>query len=338
MQNRRTFLTSVAFGAAAMAVRGEAVGPDSRIVMKADRPFRIMQATDTHYLPGDARSAVVDEMLETGLREEKPDLVVFTGDCVANAGMKAGWSRFAEIIKAHETPFAAVLGNHDDEGKFSRKEIIRYVSALPGSVTQPGPAALAGCGNYTIPIYAPDGKTLRFVLFFMDSLAYAPGDLRKNRKVGQYAWFTPGQIAWYREQTKQLADANGGKAPPALAFFHIPLPEYAAAWENRKIFEPIGKKNEAICAPSVNSGLFCAMLEGRNLLGCFCGHDHDNDYVAKLNGIALAYGRFTGGSNTYRHWENGVRLIDLAPDSPTANTFTRTLSGVRGATATLTLS
>ena len=42
------------------------------------------------------------------------------------------------------------------------------------------------------------------------------------------------QINWYRQQSAAYKAQNGGQPLPALAFFHIPLPEYneAARTEN----------------------------------------------------------------------------------------------------------
>lgn len=67
--------------------------------------------------------------------------------------------------------------------------------------------------------------------------------------------------------------------------------------------EPVGKRNEGICCPKVNTGMFNAMLENHSVLCTFCGHDHDNDDIGTRFGIGLAYGHFTGGINTYQHWK-----------------------------------
>ena len=87
---------------------------------------------------------------------------------------------------------------------------------------------------------------------------------------------------------------------PALAFFHIPLPEYneAASDENAIL---IGTRMEKACAPELNTGMFTAMKEAGDVMGMFVGHDHDNDYAVMWKGILLAYGRFTGGNTEYNH-------------------------------------
>ncbi len=54
---------------------------------------------------------------------------------------------------------------------------------------------------------------------------------------------------------------------PALAFFHIPLPEYneAASDENAIL---IGTRMEKACAPELNTGMFTAMKEAGDVMVC----------------------------------------------------------------------
>ena len=51
----------------------------------------------------------------------------------------------------------------------------------------------------------------------------------RSSDVKGYAWFTFDQVNWYRSQSAAYTERNGGKPLPALAFFHIPLPEYNQA-------------------------------------------------------------------------------------------------------------
>lgn len=113
---------------------------------------------------------------------------------------------------------------------------------------------------------------------------------------------------------------------PALAFFHIPLPEYnqAAADESAIL---IGTRMEKACAPLLNTGMFAAMKEAGDVMGTFVGHDHDNDYSVMWHGILLAYGRFTGGNTGYNHLQNGARVILMKENVRTFTTWIRTKGG-----------
>lgn len=143
------------------------------------------------------------------------------------------------------------------------------------------------------------------MLYCMDSHSYSP-----LKDVKGYAWLTFDQINWYRQQSAAYKAQNGGQPLPALAFFHIPLPEYneAARTENAILR---GTRMEEACAPKLNTGMFAAMKEAGDVMGMFVGHDHDNDYAVMWKGILLAYGRFTGGNTEYNHLPNGARIIVL---------------------------
>ena len=137
---------------------------------------------------------------------------------------------------------------------------------------------------------------------------------------------SPDQVNWYRRQSAAYKAKNGGQPLPALAFFHIPLPEYneAASDENAIL---IGTRMEKACAPELNTGMFTAMKEAGDVMGMFVGHDHDNDYAVMWKGILLAYGRFTGGNTEYNHLSNGARVIVMKEGARTFTTWIRLKGG-----------
>lgn len=57
--------------------------------------------------------------------------------------------------------------------------------------------------------------------------------------------------------------------------------------------------------------MFAAMLLEGDVMGTFTGHDHVNDYLVNYFGIALAYGRWSGGKNTYGKLVHGSRIVLL---------------------------
>ncbi|MCT4648163.1 MAG: hypothetical protein N4A74_24455, partial [Carboxylicivirga sp.] len=101
----------------------------------------------------------------------------------------------------------------------------------------------------------------------------------KIKAVVYYDWFRTSQINWYQENSSKWTKKNGGQPIPSLAFFHIPLVEFTEAWDKGDK-EPIGVKNEDVCSARLNSGMFAAMVQQRDIMGTFVGHDHDNDYLA----------------------------------------------------------
>lgn len=154
----------------------------------------------------------------------------------------------------------------------------------------------------------------------MDSNAY--------NKVGEqkgYNWFGFDQVDWYRKNSAFFTRENSGKPYPALAFFHIPLQEYTLLPDTTKNYvknAPVfGNRTEKECPGIINTGMFAAMVEGGDVMGTFTGHDHDNDYIGYLNGICLAYGRFSGSKTTYTSLGYGARVIELTDNERIFDTW-----------------
>lgn len=284
----------------------------------ADKKFKIVQFTDTHIKPNDKESLVAINMINKVLVDENPDLVVFTGDVVTDNPVTKGWEMATEPLIKRQIPFAVVFGNHDDESELTREQIASIVVKIPGCLLVPQVKEVFGFGNYILPIKSSTGISNSALLYCMDSNTYST-----VKGVGGYGWFQASQINWYRSESQKQKEVNG-KTLPSLAFFHIPLPEYAEAYKNEK-YPPIGLRLEKECSPEINSGMFSAMLESGDIMATFVGHDHSNDYIAYLHGIALTYGRFSGGKTTYSDLPNGARIIELTENERSFKTWIRTL-------------
>ncbi len=315
-QSVRNLLLALLLVFSGMAVWAQT--PDLRF--KADKKFKIVQFTDTHIIADDPASEAAFKTIGEVLDKEKPDLVVFTGDVVTGKPVEKGWSLVTEPVIKRNVPFAVVFGNHDDENGLSRAQISDLLVRMPGCLFVPKVENVFGYGNYVLEVKSSSGSNKAALLYCMDSNAYST-----IAGLDGYGWFHADQIDWYREQSKKQAVANG-KVLPALAFFHIPIPEYTEAYKNEKN-APIGIRLEDECSPKINSGMFAAMLECGDVMGMFVGHDHVNDYVAYLHGIALAYGRFSGGKTTYCDLPNGARIIELTEGERAFKTWIRTGSG-----------
>ncbi|WP_233577233.1 metallophosphoesterase family protein [Parabacteroides sp. TM07-1AC] len=289
-----------------------------KLKFNADGKFKIVQFTDVHWVPGNPASEEAAECMNEVLDAEKPDFVIYTGDIVFAKPAAEGFRKAFEPVISRNLPFAVTLGNHDDEHDMSRQEIYAFIKDMPGSLTGTV-EGLNGVTNFILPIQSSKGAKEAFILYGFDSLAYS----RKEETKG-YDWIKSDQIDWYRKSSAALTAKNSGKPLPALAFFHIPVPEYnqAASDENTLL---IGIRKEKACAPVVNSGLFTAMLEAGDVMATFVGHDHVNDYVANWKGILLGYGRFTGGKTVYHDVPggNGARVFELTEGSRSFKSWIR---------------
>lgn len=283
--------------------------------------FKIVQFTDTHIKANDIESQITFTTINEVLDKEKPDLVVFTGDVVTGPPVEKGWKLATEGVIKRKIPFAIVFGNHDEENGLSRAELSKIIEPMPYSLFVSKTENVSGYGNYLLKVKSSTGDKNAALLYCLDSNAYSTID-----SVGGYGWFQFDQIGWYRSESKKQKEINNGALLPSLAFFHIPLPEYREAYSNEK-YPPVGLRLENECSAGINSGMYAAMLEQRDIMGIFVGHDHNNDYIAYLHGIALAYGRFTGSKTTYCDLPNGGRVIELTEGSRTFKTWIRTGTG-----------
>ena len=299
-----------------------AIAQPNALKFNANHKFKIVQFTDIHWKYGNPASDEAGERMAEVLDAEKPDLVVFTGDVIFAKPAREGLDKALEATISRGIPFAVTWGNHDDEQDLSRKELSAHVATKAGNLTSTV-EGISGVTNYTLSVKSTDGKRDAAVLYIFDSNSYSP-----IKKVKGYDWIKHDQVEWYRQTSKAFTAANDGKPLPALAFFHIPLPEFHEAAQNESTYF-VGTRKEKACAPEINTGLAAAMLEAGDVMGVFVGHDHVNDYVVDWRGILLGYGRFTGGATVYHDIPdgNGARVIELTEDSRTIKTWIRIKGG-----------
>lgn len=272
-----------------------------------DGTFRIAQFTDMHLDPGTPERLAEAEKsfarIDRIVRTERPDLLLFTGDVVTGQPAAGMWRRLLDTLSRRGVPFCIVLGNHDAEQDLSRREIARMVASAPGSLNTLDATGELADVELTLGGSAPE--RVAAALYCLDSHDYSTVE-----GVEGYGWFVRRQIDWLRDCCDRRTRENGGEPLPALAFFHIALPEYVAAWRNPD--NPrIGRAAEEECPGALNSGMFAAMVETRSIMGTFVGHDHDIDYLVIEKGVCLGYGRYSGDNTTYNNLRPGVRMIRL---------------------------
>ncbi len=293
---------------------------------RADGTFTIAQFTDVHWHNGEPEDLRSRALIERVLDQEQPDFAALTGDIVGGYGSKDpqdALRQAAQPLVARSVPWAMAFGNHDDEGPLSRLALLDVQQGLGGCLTQRGPEGLTGVGNFALRVASSRADAPAAALYFLDSGSYTDSGL------GIYAAIARDQIDWYLEQARALAvEYAGGTGPaavpphlPALAFFHLPLPEYAQAWD---LAGGRGEKNEPVCCPALNTGFFSALLEAGDVMATFVGHDHVNDFETELCGLRLCYGRATGYSSYGREgFARGARLIRLHEGTRAFDTWLR---------------
>ena len=280
--------------------------------------FKIVQITDLHYKLGVKASeqglACVREMVET----EKPDLVVVTGDIIYSAPADSTLSVVLKTFAQLGVPFCMTFGNHDYDFKTPAVALYNQMQKTPNCVM---PVLQGKNTDYSLPILSSNGKRTAAVLYCIDT---------HNKPaiggIGGYQWISHNQITWYRQRSMVYKQKNGGRPVPSLAFLHIPLPEFNYATDNTQC-PMYGSRLEKAYSPSLNSGMFASIKEMGDIMGVFCGHDHDNDYAVSYFNVLLAHGRFSGGNAEYNHLKSGARVIVLKEGKREFDTWIREVGG-----------
>ncbi|XP_049379031.1 probable inactive purple acid phosphatase 29 isoform X2 [Solanum stenotomum] len=293
--------------------------------------FRILQVADMHY--GDGKTTPCEDVLPQQMSScsdlnttdyifrmihaEKPHLIVFTGDNIfgfdATDPVKSMEAAFAPAISSN-IPWAAVLGNHDQESTLSREGVMKHIVGMKSTLSQLNPPDVPdidGFGNYNLEVHGIEGSELTnksvLNLYFLDS-----GDYSTVPSIPGYGWIKPSQQFWFQRTSRKLKKtymhtSNAMKAPaPGLAYFHIPLPEYASFDSSNFT----GVRQEGISSASINSGFFTTMVDAGDVKAAFAGHDHLNDFCGKLMDINLCYG---GGFGYHAYgkagWSRRARMV-----------------------------
>lgn len=318
--------------------------------VRKDGRFKILQISDAHLSTGVGvcRDAIGPDdkpstnceadvrtlaFLETILDDEKPDLVVLSGDQVegpAAPDTQSAIFKIAAPLAERNIPYAAIFGNHDDEGarSISRAAQMSLLQTLPYSLSQPGPEDLEGVGNYYVEVLAHTGEHSALTIYLLDSHSLSPDE----KHYRGYDWLKPNQIAWFRRTAHSLKKAHAKYSHIHLdmAFIHIPLPEFR---DTSNILTG-GQWKEGVTAPGFNSGFYDALAE-EGVVALGVGHDHVNDYCAlrspansadgKLHGPWMCYagGSGFGGYAGYGGFHRRVRVWEVDTNAGRLRTWKR---------------
>lgn len=285
-----------------------------------DGHFKILQFTDTHINISDKENLNSLAVIRTVTGVEKPDLVVFTGDVVTEDDPAQGYREIAQILGRAGVPWLVVFGNHESDRSYTRIQVCELLKKFPGCLNA-DEGGMTGNSNFVLTIQDAAGKPAA-ILYCLDSNSYS--SLKPT--VQGYGWFDFSQVGWYRKKSRSFTSQNNGKPLPALAFFHIPLPEYTAAWQVKDA-PRCGVRNESECCPLINTGMFAAFLECGDVMGTFVGHDHLNDYITTWFNIALAYGRVSKFMKDPEDPVAGGRVIQLTEGKRQFETWIRQHDG-----------
>lgn len=167
-----------------------------------DQKFKILQFTDLHYIDTEEFQEKNDStlfLMKTLIKEEKPDLVIITGDIVVSKPSGKAWKKVVQPMTELNVPFAVTFGNHDTETDQTTREILKNLMQNPLNVTINEDKSLSGSGNCSLVIKSSDNEKDRGILYLFDSHAYSGIEQVKG-----YDWIKNDQIQWYRNRSDSL--------------------------------------------------------------------------------------------------------------------------------------
>ena len=169
-----------------------------RLKFDGEGRFKIVQVTDMHINQKKGQSEVCFELLAEVIREERPDLVVFTGDQVTELNPRATWVRLVEQMKTCGVAWTMVFGNHDHEQGMSREEIYEMVKETPKCLMSKG--NVKGVGNYVLEIEGKQSRATAAVLYFLDS--HSNCELKEVGGIPVGGFFTDSLVAGAERKTR----------------------------------------------------------------------------------------------------------------------------------------
>jgi len=231
--------------------------------------------------PCDARNTTA--FIQRLIDKENPNFVVFGGDNVVgftHAQLEPILKNiFTPVVKSNIS-FSVILGNHDKEtNNVNLKKMLSFIKNFPN----------VQVGN--IHVLLKDQNNSLLYQSFMFDYPY------ETFKIFNKFWL-PEQINWFN---KNIKDA------PTLVFGHLPLDIYHDA----NII--LGDKFEDIYSVHGERKLWDA-FKGKQIISYSAGHDHINDYCARVEGTSplLCY---SGGAGytTYGKvgWPRRARVFTL---------------------------
>lgn len=254
---------------------------DYILEMNYKSDFRILQLTDIHLSDKDDKETQFKFLDLLYKDANNPDLVIVTGDLFTFAGKDTAKSLF-NYFDGKKVPWTVCFGNHDEQCYFSVDWLTDTLSNFGSYCMFKDLQDDDVNGNCNFVINLKEGNKIHDQLFIMDSNRY-------NFDLSQlgYDCFKQDQIDWYERMVKDAEAKNEGKVN-SLMFYHIPLPEINAAWEEgTKIY---GEKREASCPPDHDYGFFNKIKELQSTTAMFFGHDHINNFEVDYQGVKFCYG------------------------------------------------
>lgn len=259
--------------------------------------MRILLIADVHNVPHGSRKTL--HSIGNVIKKTNCDLIVFLGDIVH--GPSTAKKYYEKCLRqvfdlTGDIPFATVFGNHDDECRTTKDEILAVAKSYINCLTKGR--------DYVVDMM---GETLLFI----DSGSYYNGDGSYYDTVKQ-------------EQIDFAKSQIAGKK--AILFQHIIMPDimdyidkrdkkaYGYVRDGKKYYKfkdgvhYIGKLGECPCPPDINTGELEQLKD--NLKAAVFGHDHKNTFELYIDGVKFIQCGGSGSNSYDKFCASTVKILD----------------------------
>jgi hypothetical protein len=232
----------------------------------------------------------------------RPNLVIFSGDIIDGRKCKNHIAAMTQVIQPcikYQIKWTFCPGNHDDDlpSKYAHEDLLQLYN-LPYCASRG-----ATSFNHTFRLMNSHNHNNRNTgprIFMFDS--------HGSNKTGKKDGITTTTIESYKNwsSTKEAKHECEIDNVIGLAYFHIPLHEYAQKSANiiRGRIDPMSSMRalwnikddvRLVGIPNKNTGFYNAMLSSGNIRSTFVGHDHYHDAVLCRDdgGPWMCWGRVT---------------------------------------------
>ncbi len=312
----------------------------------SDEEFKVLQLTDIHIGAGafsNKKDNWAINAVATLVQNEKPDLVIVTGDiafpvpyAAASLNNKKEAEIFATLMEQLGVYWAFSFGNHDTEiySYYSREDISEFYlqEKWEHCLYLEGDKDVDGYGNYNINVQNSKGL-LTHSFIMMDSHSYRDGDYFGI--AWKYDQIHNNQIAWYEETIKELNQANaqkfntlsenekneylssiGENSLPVIKsslFFHIPTIDYRNAWRIYAENDHKDTDNVKIIggfAGETDEGVFYGTGTEEDVLNKEGGNEYKSTLFRKIEELGSTKNLFCGHDhlNTFTLNYYGINL------------------------------
>lgn len=287
--------------------------PTASFDVGEDGAFTVLKINDTHFFNGTCDTDVHSmEDLRTVMDSTAFDFILVDGDVVEGFTLDRTYDKqqaltiFCDFVEQYQTPWTFAPGNNDGEIDGDNEDVIAFMMQYPHFIS----------GNAD-NIY---GDMQLFVdLTYQGALAHSlailDSGMRRPKVIGNYEAMQESQVQW-------LLDGVNERQVPTSAFFHMPTPQFEAAYDNGTAYEGIERYKTFTYVDIPENALFDEMTADNAYISLIsCAHQHSNNMCSFYDGRWYQLSKVSGYSAKHHDFiipSVTLTTIDVTADNTEA--------------------